>query len=215
MRCAYLMGMLILAGCASDKLASAPPAGVNFAGRWQLNLADSDDPQRVLAAQLGGVTANGATPARKQPASSQSSRAGMAGMMGPSSPGVAVLDESLRWPGKIVIIQQTGGVVTFDSDGGVRVCRPGAAPGQHQHPKEDPYHGRENMGRGDVPPPRCGWEDRTLVVQSGDPEDQQPPYEQRFSMSDDGTRLVELVLFKNGRSAGYTATREWERQAAP
>lgn len=208
MRCAYLMGMLILAGCASDKLATSPPAGVNFAGRWQLNLADSDDPQRVLAAQLGGVTANGATPTRRQPVSSQSTR----GLLAPMTPGVAALDESLRWPGRTVTIQQTGGVVTFDSDGGVRVCRPGA---EHQRPKADPSHGRENMGRGDVPPPVCGWDERTLVVQSADPEDAHPPYEQRFSMSEDGTRLVELVLFKNGRSAGYTATREWERQAAP
>ena len=58
-------------------------------------------------------------------------------------------------------------------------------------------------GRGDAPPPRCGWDQGTLVVQSGEPEEDRPPYEQRFSVSSDGQRLVEVVLFKGGRSDGF------------
>ena len=54
------------------------------------------------------------------------------------------------------------------------------------------------------PPPRCGWDERSLIVQSGEPDDDRPPYELRFSLSDDGQRLVEVVVFKGGRS-------EWVR----
>ena len=52
--------------------------------------------------------------------------------------------------------------------------------------------------------PRCGWDERTLVVQSGEPDDDHPPFEQRFNLSDDGQRLMEIVVFKGGRSSGFT-----------
>jgi hypothetical protein len=50
-----------------------------------------------------------------------------------------------------------------------------------------------------------------LVVQSGEPDEDHPPYEQRFSVSSDGRRLVEVILFKGGRSEGFTASRVWDR----
>jgi hypothetical protein len=62
-----------------------------------------------------------------------------------------------------------------------------------------------------VPPPVCGWDDKTLVVQSSEPEDDRPPFEQRFSVSDDGQRLIEVVSYKGGRSSGFTASRVWDR----
>jgi hypothetical protein len=49
------------------------------------------------------------------------------------------------------------------------------------------------------------------VVQSADPEDDNPPFEQRFSLSDNHERLIEVVLFRGGRSGGFTASREWDR----
>jgi hypothetical protein len=135
-------------------------------------------------------------------------------------PSVAVLDESLRWPGHDLALEQTTDRVTFTSDGGVRFCRPSAHQGGgHHHPSSGGTgapqgHDMPSRGRGDAPPPRCGWDERSLVVQSGEPDDDRPPYEQRFSLSDDGQRLVEVVVFKSGRSNGFVASREWDRATA-
>jgi hypothetical protein len=48
-------------------------------------------------------------------------------------------------------------------------------------------------------------------VKSGDPDDDRPPFEQHFSLSEDGRRLVEVVDFKGGRSSGFTMSRVWDR----
>jgi hypothetical protein len=66
-------------------------------------------------------------------------------------------------------------------------------------------------GRGDAAPPLCGWDEGTLVVKSGEPDDDRPPFELRFSLSEDHERLVEVVNFTGGRSGGFTASREWDR----
>jgi hypothetical protein len=96
-------------------------------------------------------------------------------------------------------------VVTFSSGGSVRDCQLKAAP------KAAAHSGAATRGRGDAPPPRCGWDQGTLVVQSGEPEEDHPPYEQRFSLAEDGQRLVEVILFKGGRSDGFSASRVWNR----
>jgi hypothetical protein len=126
-------------------------------------------------------------------------------------PSVIALDEALRWPGKDLVITQSGGTVTFSSGGSKRVCRP-EGDRHHHRPsgKDDASH-----GRGDVPPPVCGWDAGTLVVQSGESEDERPPFELRFSISDDGQRLIEIASFKGGRSSGFTASRVWDRVHAP
>src|ERR1700722_6152086 len=56
MRLVMAVALVCLAACASEKLAQAPPAGVDFSGRWKLNEADSDDPQRLLQAQFDNPT---------------------------------------------------------------------------------------------------------------------------------------------------------------
>jgi len=38
----------VLAGCAADRFAPEPPAGVTLAGAWKLDHAASDDPQKLL-----------------------------------------------------------------------------------------------------------------------------------------------------------------------
>jgi hypothetical protein len=119
-------------------------------------------------------------------------------------PPVTVLDEGLRWPGKDVSIKQAGPVVTFSSGGSVRDC-------QLKSTTPPTHTGTPTRGRGDAPPPRCGWDQGTLVVQSGEPEEDRPPYEQRFSLSPDGQQLVEVILFKGGRSDGFSASRVWNR----
>ncbi|MGB6308949.1 MAG: hypothetical protein WBF89_14270, partial [Steroidobacteraceae bacterium] len=52
MRLVLVVALISLAACASEKLAQAPPPGVDFSGTWQLNEADSDDAQRLIAAQF-------------------------------------------------------------------------------------------------------------------------------------------------------------------
>src|SRR5258708_38896126 len=61
MRLVVVVAVVGLAACASEKLAQAPPAGVDFSGRWKLNEADSDDPQRLIQAQINGPAAGQST----------------------------------------------------------------------------------------------------------------------------------------------------------
>jgi hypothetical protein len=204
MRIALVLAFIALAGCAAEKLALSPSAGVDLSGVWKLNEADSDDPQRLLQSQIARATASaGAGGSTGSSGRGGNGGGAVRGPVGPATPSIVVLDEGLRWPGKSVSINQSGGVVTFTSGGRNRVCRPGEGVPPQAH---DAAH-----GRGSVPPPVCGWDDKTLVVQSSDPEDERPPYEQRFSLSDNGRRLIEVVSFKGGRSSGFTASRVWDR----
>jgi hypothetical protein len=232
MRLVVVLAVVCLAACAAEKLAQAPPAGVDFSGHWKLNEADSDDPQRLLQGQFN-------SPAAGQDPSSggrgggggrggrQGGRGGAGPMIGgpggPVMPAAGVLSEGLRWPGKQLEVKQVAGVVAFTSDGNSRVCQPGAGKshrasresGDEHRPEpggRDGSSGRASPSRGrDAPPPRCGWAEKTLIVQGGDPDDDHPPFEEHYSLSDDGQRLVEVVSFKGGRSNGFTMSRVWDR----
>jgi hypothetical protein len=228
MRLVGVLAVVCLAACAGEKLAQAPPAGVDFTGHWKLNEADSDDPQRLVQVQFNG-------PAGSQNTSSGGSggggggrggrqgggRGGGAGMNlggpgGPIMPPAGVLGEGLRWPGKQLDVKQVAGVVAFTSEGNSRVCQPtdaGKRRRAHAEPGgRDAASGRDLPSRGrDEPPPRCGWAEKTLIVQGGDPDDEHPPFEEHYSLSDDGQRLVEVVNFKGGRSSGFTMSRVWDR----
>src|SRR6266404_8029947 len=192
MRLVVVVAVMCLAACASEKLQQTPPAGVDFSGRWKLNEADSDDPQRLIQAQING------------PAKSQSTSGGGGGPGGgrgrqgggrggpgdmvaggpdtPVMPPVSMMSEGLRWPGKQLEIKQVAGVVAFTSDGINRVCQPMDAGKGHRH----------HSGR-DPPSPHCGWAEKTLVIQAGDPDDDRPPFEEQYSLSEDGQRLIEIV----------------------
>jgi hypothetical protein len=205
MRIAMLAGACILAACASNGLTPAPPSGVDLSGHWTLDEADSDDAQRLMQSQLKAAT-------QTTSGSGQTSNRRGAGAMGPTAvgpvmPPLLVLDEGLRWPGKDVSIKQSGPVVTFSSGGSVRDC-------QLKSVKAPTQPAAATRGRGDAPPPRCGWDQGTLVVQSGEPEEDHPPYEQRFSLSAGGQQLVEVILFRGGRSDGFSASRVWNRAPA-
>jgi hypothetical protein len=220
MRIGLAWVVCVLSGCASSGgLSSAPPAGIDLSGHWQLNAADSDDPQRLMQSQIAAATAS--TTADGQTSSrGRGGRGAMpTGPMGPIMPSVLVLDEALRWPGRDLLIAQASGAVTFTSDGSARLCRVHEGGQGHHHPPSGGGagggSGRDSPhGRGDAPPPRCGWDEKTLVVQSGEPDEDRPPFEQRFSVSEDGQRLEELVVFRGGRSSGFVASREWDRVAA-
>jgi hypothetical protein len=228
MRWGLMVCVCAMAGCASNQLASSPPTGVDLSGHWTLNVADSDDAQRLMQSQIAAATAGvngnggGSTGggAGRQRGRNGGMGPGLGGPAGPVMPSVSVLDDSLRWPGRDLTLQQTTERISFTSDGGMRFCRPSARKGGGGHHPSSGGNGTPQghdmpaRGRGDAPPPRCGWDERTLVVQSGESDDDRPPYEQRFSLSDDGERLVEVVEFKGGRSNGFVASREWDRAPA-
>ncbi len=210
MRAALILAVILLSACADDGLRPAPPAGVDFSGHWQLNEAESDDPQHLVqtgalstqrAAQAGGGgTGRGG---------GGGAPAAYGGYAGPPAPPMMVMGEGLRWPGKRLEVKQVDGVVAFTSDGRNRVCQPGEAKPRH-HAESSGRDDRLPAGR-DPPPPRCGWSEKTLIVQSGDPDDDRAPFEEHYSISEDNQRLVELVSFRGGSSNGFTMSRVWDR----
>ena len=224
MRFVGVLAAVCLAACAGEQLAQAPPAGVDFSGQWKLNLADSDDPQRLIQAQFNApATDQSASPSGGSGGRNgrQGGRSGAGGMNaggpgGPVMPSVGALGDGLRWPGKQLDIKQVAGVVAFSSDGVNRVCQPTDSARIHRRSSgaadRDGTSAREPRARGrDVPPPRCGWTERTLIVQGGDPDEEHPPFEEQYSLSEDGQRLIEVVAFKGGRSRGFTMSRVWDR----
>ena len=222
MRLCVLAAAALLAACATEKLASSPPAGVDLSGHWLLDEVDSDDPMRLMQTQLAMATANagpGGTSGSGGQRGQQGGRGAAPGYLGPPMPSVTVLDDALRWPGKNLVITQGNGLVTFASGGRSDLCRPVLASAQPKHDSSaQGSSGRDQQthGRGDVPPPVCGWDGQALVVHSGDPQNDPAPFERRFRLSDSGEQLIELVAFTGGRSSGFTASRVWARvPAAP
>lgn len=234
MRPVLVLALICLTSCASEKLAQAPPAGVDFSGHWKLNEADSDDPQRLIQTQFDAPAARqGASPSGG-PGGGAGRRGGQgggpgssAGLGGPGEavmPSVGAMGEGLRWPGKLLEIKQVAGVVAFSSGGVNRVCQPmdeGRAHGNHGAPPSRdgaspgrglPSGGRDALPRGrDTPPPHCGWTNKTLVVRGGDLDDDRPPFVEQYSLSEDGQRLVEVVGFGGGRLGGFSMSRVWDR----
>jgi hypothetical protein len=216
------LAVSLLAACASEKLALAPPAGVDFSGTWKLNQADSDDPQRLVQSQTepgrtkassggstGGGPSGGGGPrggGRGGERGGRSSRgAGEAGAQAPpSSATLRVLGSSLHWPGKDLQIKQVAGTVQLTSENITRIYRPADAK------KHEPIsaNGEGALRRGGLPP-LCGWSAKTLVVLGGDSADDRLPVEQHFGISEDGQRLVEVVGVK-GHMDGFTLSRVWD-----
>jgi hypothetical protein len=131
-------------------------------------------------------------------------------------PGVNALSDGLRWPGKELEIKQDGGIVTIASLGIRQVYRPAAdksPPPPKPKADDSAGRGRDPRSLGGGPPPTCGWDASTLVVQAENPDDDNPPFEERYSLSEDGSRLIEVVAFKGGRSRGFTVSRVWDRVA--
>ena len=218
------MALVCVASCATEKLAQAPPAGVDLTGHWKLNDADSDDPQRLVLAQNaaasqssapGGSGGGGGGRGGRGGGRGGAGAMGMGGPGGPAMPAASIMAEGLRWPGKQLEIKQVAGVVAFTSDGGSVICQPmdGGHHGHHGDADRDGDSSRRDAPSRsrDAPPPRCGWMEKILIVENRESEDEHPPFEEHFGLSDDGQRLVEIVDFKGGRSSGFTMSRVWDR----
>jgi hypothetical protein len=230
MRIALMVICAWLSGCATAKLAVAPPPGVDFSGKWRLNEAESDDPMRLASQSEPSRTPNALDPGQGQGGQGRGGRggrgggfgAGLGGSGGPAMPGVGVMGEGLRWPGKDLEIKQVSGVVSLSSGGLNEVYTPRSADGKpkrsHKPHAEgggdaDDLRNRDmpDHTRGQGPPAKCGWDDKTLVVQGGDPDDDHPPFEKRYALAENGQQLIEVVSFHGGRSSGYTLSRTWDR----
>jgi hypothetical protein len=211
----------LLSACASGKLASMPPAGVDFSGTWQLNQADSDDPQRLLQNQTdpsraktsGGPTGGGPSGGGGPPGGGRGCRrGGRAGggtgeggtQAAPSSATLRVLGSSLHWPGRDLQIKQVAGTVELTSENISRTYRPTDA--KRHKPASTRDEGARRRGG---PPPLCGWSAKTLIV-VGDSEDDRLPVEQHYGLSEDGQRLVEIIGIK-GHMDKFTMSRVWDR----
>jgi hypothetical protein len=224
MRMPALLTLLLLAACAHEPLAPEPAGRVDLSGQWKLNTADSDDPMRLTQAALANATAGSGPGGTTAPnpggrGQRQAARGGLGpgGPQGPALPSVMALDEALRWPGRELAITQGSASITFRSGGRDETCQPGEDKGRAaKPPKDNPHsHDAPDRGRGDAPPPRCGWVSSTLVVQPRDLEEGRPAFEQAFSLSEDRQRLIEVVTFTGGRSSGFTASRVWDRVSPP
>jgi hypothetical protein len=222
MRLVVVVMLMCLAACASDKLAQSPPAGVDFSGHWKLNIEDSDDPQRLIEAQFNTTNNSQNTTGGSggRGGGRQGSRNGAGGAypgaaLGPSMPSLPAMSDAVRWPSKQLDIKQVAGVVAFTSEGINRVCQP--SDGGHHHHGGGPDDrglsgGRDSGPRArDVPPPHCGWEEKTLIVRGGDVDEERPPFEEHYSLSDDGQRLIGEIEFRGGRSNGFVMSRVWDR----
>jgi hypothetical protein len=213
MRVALLAAVVFISACASDGLNLAPPPGVDFSGHWQLNVADSDDPMHLLqlanaqAASAADNTGNSGRGGRGGRGGSPAS--GYPGLTPPATPSVSALADASRFPGKLLDIKQVGGVLTFASLGQTRVCQPSGAKNSHHHSNASDRDAPLPAAR-EAPPPKCGWLEKTLIVRSSEQDEDRPPFEEHYSISDDG-RLVEEVIFRGGRSSGFTMSRVWDK----
>src|SRR3984957_4937098 len=207
MRVVVLAAAIIaLSACASDDLRLVPASGVDFSGHWKLNAADSDDPMHLVQTANGQAAGDGGNPGGR----GGSQGLGAPTLIPPVTPSIGALGEGLRFPGKQIEIKQVGGVVAFTSDGKNRVCQPGDAKKVSRHRSKSSDRDAPLPAARESPPPICGWTDKTLIVRNERDEDRLP-FEERYSISEDGQRLVEEVSFKGGRSNGFTMSRVWDR----
>jgi hypothetical protein len=215
MRVAVFAAIIALSACATDSLRQAPPSGVDFTGRWKLNEAESDDPMHLQQAANAQAAAAAGNTGNSSGRSGRGSRGGVGypTLVGPATPAMTAMAEALRFPGKQLEIKQVASVVAFTSDGRNRVCQP-----SNSNPKKAQHHGNSSdrdaplPAAREAPPPSCGWLEKTLIVRViNDPDDERPPAEEHYSISEDGQRLVEEVRLKGGRSSGFTMSRVWDR----
>jgi hypothetical protein len=214
MRITLFVVVILLAACASEKLALAPSPAVDFSGVWKLNEAESDDP-RLLQNQTGPAKAKtsndgstGGGPGGGGRGGKRGARpskgAGGADSPAPSTETLRLLGLNFQWPGKNLRINQEAGVVEIESENTHRIYRPVSAK-LHAPASADRGATRDRSRQ----PSLCGWFGKTLIVVASDSDDDHP-VEQHYGISEDGRRLVEVVGVK-GHMDGFTVSRVWDR----
>jgi hypothetical protein len=214
MRIAVLAAIIALCACADEGLRSVPPPGVDLSGQWKLNAADSDDPTHLLLAANGQAAAgNGGNSGGRGGRGGRPQGLGAPTLIPPATPSIGALTEAVRFPGKQLEIKQVGGVVAFTSDGTNRVCQSSDAKRDARHRSRSTDRDAPLPAAREAPPPTCGWSDKTLIVRTRDADEDRPPFVERYSLYEDGERLVEEVSFQGGRSNGFVLSRVWDRVA--
>lgn len=195
---------VLMCACAGEQLAPSPPPGVDLSGKWHLDAAESDDPQRLADALANPGTGSGNAGGQSGGQGGGRRRGGgqSAGTVAmPSATGaplsVSAVSEVLQWPGKDLDIKQAAGVAAFTSDGQDRVYQP-----------TDPKAGAKKSKHGGTQV--CGWSGPKLVVRV-EPDDDRPKFEEQYELSNDTDRLVQVVLIKSGRMSGFAMSRTWDR----
>jgi hypothetical protein len=199
MRITLVLLIALIAGCATDPgLDPAPPPGVDLSGHWRLNVADSDDPLRIPQS-IGGASPGVGQRSARGSRNSGSNSPGPVALPVPVP--TSLVADLLRWPGSEIAVRQEGGTVTLDSGGDSRIYQP-ASGRSRPVPKR---------GRRSTIPATCGWSGASLVVRV-DADDDQPGYEVRYRLSDDGDRLLQVITMQSGRLSGFTLSRVWDRE---
>jgi hypothetical protein len=212
MRGAIFAAVIFLSACAAEEQNLAPPPGVDFSGRWKFNAADSDDPMHLLqiaSAQAAAAADNAANSGRGGHGGHGGT--GYPSLLPPATPSINLLAEASRFPGKQLDIKQVGGVLAFTSEGTTRVCQPGDAKKTPRHHGNPSDRDAPLPAERDAPPPHCAWSEKTLIVRSSEAAEDRPPFEEHYSVSEDGQRLIEEVNFRGGRSTGFVMSRVWDR----
>jgi hypothetical protein len=107
-----------------------------------------------------------------------------------------IVADCLRWPGSEVEIHQ---------DGAYRDIQFGRGQPSLSAERRAKHAGGQaaQKGRRSAGPPVCGWSGSSLVVHV-EPEDDQPGFDARYRVSDDGARLVQVITLQGGRMTGFT-----------
>jgi hypothetical protein len=200
MRAQWLLGLTLLAACASEKLDLMPAPGVDLSGRWKLNVADSDDPVRLAQLRNASGGTGGAGAGGSQGGGGRRGRGGQsAGASGTGLPAtvpvppVTSFSEVLQWPGNDLDIRQSHGIATFTSDGAEQTYEPAT-----------PHKNTDGANQ------QVGWEGKSLVIVMKADGDR-PPLREVFEESADGQRLLQVVAVTGGRSNGFSMSRVWDR----
>jgi hypothetical protein len=209
---------------------------VDFSGHWVLNQADSDDPQRILQSQFkaavgktsdtgtgnGGDDGGGRGRRGGRGGGSGGRQGGSQGGTGDSNdggvsaigrgplPSMDLMSAAVRWPGRSLIIAQSSEAVTLNSDEASVECKPMSGKRMSGQKSSSGEH-RRSATDADLKQ-FCGLMGKSLVLHTGNMDEDHPPFVERFKISADGSRLIELVGFGQ-RGGGFSLSRVWDKAA--
>ncbi len=235
------LAVSLLGGCADRRPPEEPQwTPVDFSGHWVLNQADSDDPQRILQSQFkaavgktsdtGGNGGDGSGGGRRggrgsgrgggsggrqggsQSGSSDSNDGGVSPIGRGPLPSMDLMSAAVRWPGKSLVITQSGETVTLNSDEATVECKR-MSLSEKKPRTQKPSSGEHRRSATDADLKQfCGLTGKSLVLHTGNMDEDHPPFVERFKISADGSRLIELVGFGQ-RGGGFSLSRVWDKAA--
>ena len=196
MRVALLAAVVFISACAADGFSwRRRPAWISAAigsSTWRtatipmhlLQMANAQDRRRHRRRQLpAGGAAAAAGQVRHDPAVDAARR----------RPPSACWLRRLRLPGKQLEIKQVRRRRHVHFFGIRRVCASRGDAKRTPSTSRRRFRSRRPLpaARDDRRRRACGWLEKTLIVAAGEPDEDRPPFEEHYSMSEDGQRLIE------------------------